>query len=193
MGGSFKHPNVNVYCLFTFISCFDIDTFICGDIMLNIKHFKRGVILDNGSLRPIHVELRSLSHRIHRFNSPNKRAVESVTGTNSWIIGYLADHEGMDVFQKDIEKEFDITRSTASKVIDLMEQKGLVERQTVPHDARLRKLVLTEKSRQLVNLICIDKENLEKTLTKGFSDEEKATLTEYILRMRNNLEEEGGK
>lgn len=151
--------------------------------------------MDNGSLRPIHVELRSLSHRIHRFfqNSPNKRAVESVTGTNSWIIGYLADHEGMDVFQKDIEKEFDITRSTASKVIDLMEQKGLVERQTVPHDARLRKLVLTEKSRQLVNLICIDKENLEKTLTKGFSDEEKATLTEYILRMRNNLEEEGGK
>ncbi|MCQ2483912.1 MAG: MarR family winged helix-turn-helix transcriptional regulator [Clostridia bacterium] len=151
--------------------------------------------MDNGSLRPIHVELRSLSHRIHRFfqNSPNKRAVDSVTGTNGWIIGYLADHEGRDVFQKDIEKEFDITRSTASKVIDLMEQKGLVERQTVPHDARLRKLVLTEKSRQLVNLICIDKENLEKTLTKGFSDEEKATLTEYILRMRNNLEEEGGK
>lgn len=151
--------------------------------------------MDKSSLRPIHVELRSLSHRIHRFfqNSPNRRAVESVTGTNNWIIGYLADHEGMDVFQKDIEKEFDITRSTASKVIDLMEQKGLVERQTVPHDARLRKLVLTDKSRQLVNLICIDKENLEKTLTKGFSEEEKATLTEYIRRMRNNLEEEGGR
>lgn len=147
------------------------------------------------SNRTIHVELRSLTHRIHRFfqNSPNKRAVDSVTGTNSWIICYLANHEGRDVFQKDIEKEFDITRSTASKVIDLMEQKGLVERQTVPHDARLRKLVLTDKSRQLVNLISEDKDNLEKTLTKGFSEEEKAALAGYIFRMRKNLEEEGGK
>lgn len=147
------------------------------------------------SNRTIHVELRSLTHRIHRFfqNSPNKRAVDSVTGTNSWIICYLASHEGRDIFQKDIEKEFDITRSTASKVIDLMEQKGLVERQTVPHDARLRKLVLTDKSRQLVNLISEDKDNLEKTLTKGFSEEEKAALAGYILRMRKNLEEEGGK
>ncbi len=145
--------------------------------------------------RTIHVELRSLTHRIHRFfqNSPNKRAVDSVTGTNSWIICYLANHECRDIFQKDIEKEFDITRSTASKVIDLMEQKGLVERQTVPHDARLRKLVLTDKSRQLVNLISEDKDNLEKTLTKGFSEEEKAALAEYIYRMRKNLEEEGGK
>lgn len=147
------------------------------------------------SNRTIHVELRSLNHRIHRFfqNSPNKRAVDSVTGTNSWIICYLANHEGRDIFQKDIEKEFDITRSTASKVIDLMEQKGLVERQTVPHDARLRKLVLTDKSRQLVNLISEDKDNLEQTLTKGFSEEEKAALAGYIFRMRKNLEEEGGR
>ena len=151
--------------------------------------------MNSEKMRPIHVELRSLSHRIHRFfqNSPNKRAVESVTGTNSWIICYLAENETRDVFQKDIEKEFDITRSTASKVIDLMEQKGLVERQKVPHDARLKKLVLTEKSRQLAELIAEDKNNLEITLTKGFTDEEKATLAEYIKRMRNNLEAKGGK
>lgn len=151
--------------------------------------------MENEKTRPIHVEFRSLSHRIHRFfqNSPNRKEIVSVTGTNGWIIGYLADREDSDVFQKDIEREFDITRSTASKVIDLMEQKGLVERRKVSHDARLRKLVLTEKSRQLVELIKIDKENLEKTLTKGFTEEEKKALTGYISRMRKNLEEEGGK
>lgn len=151
--------------------------------------------MDNLETKTIHVELRSLSHQIHRFfqNRPNKMQVDSVTGTNGWIIGYLADHDGADVFQKDIEKEFGITRSTASKVIDLMEQKGLVERKTVPYDARLRKLVLTEKSRQLVALINADKENLEKTLTKGFTQEEISTLTEYVQRMKNNLMEEGGK
>lgn len=151
--------------------------------------------LNSDIIRPIHVELRSLSLHIHRFfqNSPNKRAVDSVTGTNSWIICYLAENENRDVFQRDIEKEFGITRSTASKVIDLMEQKELVERQKVPHDARLKKLVLTEKSRQLAESIAKDKENLEATLTKGFTEEEKATLAEYIKRMKDNLEAEGGK
>ena len=145
--------------------------------------------------RSVQVEMRSLSNRIHRFfqNSPNKKAVDSVTGTNGWIIAYLAEHENRDVYQKDIEREFDITRSTASKVIDLMEQKGLVERQKVTHDARLRKLVLTEKSRQLAELIAADKKHLDETLTKGFTDEEKETLVGFIARMRNNLEQEGGK
>ena len=145
--------------------------------------------------RPIHVEMRSLSHRIHRFfqNSPNKKTVETITGTNGWIIGYLADRQDKDVFQKDIEREFDITRSTASKVIDLMEQKGLVERQKVASDARLRKLVLTEKSLQLAELIAEDKKHLDEVLMRNFSEEEKEKLTEFITRMRKNLEEEGGK
>lgn len=139
--------------------------------------------------------MRSLSHRIHRFfqNSPNKKTVETITGTNGWIIGYLADRQDKDVFQKDIEREFDITRSTASKVIDLMEQKGLVERQKVASDARLRKLVLTEKSLQLAELIAEDKKHLDEVLMRNFSEEEKEKLTEFITRMRKNLEEEGGK
>lgn len=142
----------------------------------------------------IHVELRSLSNHVHRFfhNCQGRKAMESVTGTNGWIIAYLADHCDEDVFQKDVEREFGITRSTASKVIDLMERKGLVERQRVPQDARLRKLVLTEKSRMLADSFFNDKEQLEKILMKGFSDEERNKLSEYISRMKQNLEQEGG-
>ena len=53
----------------------------------------------------VHNELRSLSHIIYRFieNLPNKKKIESMTGTNGCIIGYLAENSGHDVFQKDIE------------------------------------------------------------------------------------------
>lgn len=56
--------------------------------------------------KKVHNELRSLSHHIYRFieNLPNKRNVESMTGTNGCIIGYLAENDDRDVFQKDIEK-----------------------------------------------------------------------------------------
>ena len=92
----------------------------------------------------ISTQLRGLSHRIHRFleNSPNKKAIDSITGTHGWIIAFLSCNKDKDIFQKDVEREFDVTRSTASKVIDLMEQKGLVRREKVSKDARLKKLVL---------------------------------------------------
>ena len=50
---------------------------------------------------------------------------------------------------KCIEKEFDITRSTASKNVDLLVENGYILREPVDYDARLKKLVLTEKSLSL--------------------------------------------
>lgn len=139
--------------------------------------------------KTVHNELRSLSHLIYRFieNLPNKKQIESMTGTNGCIIGYLADNSGRDVFQKDIEKAFGITRSTASKVINLMEQKGLVERQSVSRDARLKKIVMTEKSKAIAHLITEDMILVEGILTDGFSEEEKEDLYDYIERMKKNI------
>ena len=110
-----------------------------------------------------------------------------MTGTNGCIIGYLAENSGHDVFQKDIEKAFGITRSTASKVINLMEQKGLVERQSVSCDARLKKIVMTDKSKAVSHLMAENMALVEGILTDGFSPEEKEALYDYLKRMKQNL------
>ena len=62
----------------------------------------------------VHKELRSLSHLIARTidNCFNKKKIESMSGNNGCIIGYLSDNRERDVFQRDLEKEFGITRST---------------------------------------------------------------------------------
>lgn len=142
--------------------------------------------------KSISTQLRGLSHRIHRFleNSPNKKTIDSITGTHGWIIAFLSCNKNKDVFQKDVEREFDVTRSTASKVIDLMEQKGLVRRERVSCDARLKKLVLTEEAESISKLFENDIGRLEETLTKGFTDEEKEILCDFIVRMKTNLEKE---
>ena len=133
-------------------------------------------------------EIRTLSNAIRRRidNSPTKHKVDDVTGTNGWIIGYLADHSNENIYQRDIEKEFGITRSTASKVLILMEKKGLIVRIGVPHDARLKKIVMTEKSLELASLMAQDRLETEKTLAKGFSDDELEKFVEYISRFKEN-------
>lgn len=139
--------------------------------------------------KPIGLELRCLNNLIMRHfeNSPNRTKIDAVTGTNGWIIGYLSDHADEDIYQKDLEKQFTITRSTASKVLHLMEQKGLIERHSVAHDARLKKLVLTNRAKEISQLMRQDGAHMNELLTKGFSDKELEVLREYIKRMQDNM------
>ena len=135
-------------------------------------------------------EVRSLSNLIKRFMSLklNKSFVETATGSNAWILMYLSCHS--DVCQRDLEKEFCITRSTASKVVILMEKKGFIRRESVEGDARLKRLMLTEKGKQIVDLIKDDKYVVEQTLVKGFNQEELDLFCSYIERMKNNIQGE---
>lgn len=137
----------------------------------------------------IAMELHSLNNMNKRYidNSSHKKLLDSVTGINGWIIGYLAHNSDYDVYQRDLEDTFGITRSTVSKVVNLMVQKGLVERLPVEHDARLKKLILTDKSRELISYMNDDNKNLENILTQGFSDDEKTQMSQYIERMKNNI------
>ena len=114
--------------------------------------------------------------------------VESVTGTNGWIIGYLADNQGRDIFQRDLEEEFSVRRSTASKVLKLMEQKGLIRRESVPYDARLKKLVLTDTALEMHSHVVRDSERLEAKLTKGLTDEELQTFFAIAEKIKDNLQ-----
>jgi MarR family transcriptional regulator, transcriptional regulator for hemolysin len=134
-------------------------------------------------------ELRSLNNLIHRYFeiSSHKKEIDFITGTNGWIIGYLADHADGDIFQRDLEAQFTITRSTASKVLNLMEKKGLIERHPVARDARLKKLVLTEKALEIKELMKQDGIKMEQALTKGFTVEELQTLHTYLQRMKTNM------
>ncbi len=43
-----------------------------------------------------------------------------------WTLGYLNDHADTEIYQKDIEQEFKVSRATASNMLQLMERKGLI-------------------------------------------------------------------
>ena len=136
-------------------------------------------------------ELHRLDHCIHRFlcqfGTECKIRDEEVSGTNMRIIRFLKANENRDVFQKDVEKEFGITRSTASRVLVLMEEKDLVKRLSVPQDARLKKLVLTERSMKMGEAMRQIGEKTDEKLLEGFSPEEQAQLFSFIDRMVQNI------
>jgi DNA-binding MarR family transcriptional regulator len=70
-----------------------------------------------------------------------------------------------------------------------MEKKGLVIRQSVPQDARLKKIVLTPKALEVHEMVQQDAAHFEGVLTKDFSKEEFELLLSYLERMKKNMQE----
>jgi len=134
-----------------------------------------------------------LNNAVRRYidrYADGKKALDSLSCSNGWIIGYVCEmkERGRNIYQRDLENNFGITRSTASKVLGLMEKKGLIERLSVSHDARLKMIVPTEKSVEIGRFIKEDNEKMERLLKKGFSPQELEQLYGYLERIQNNLE-----
>ena len=55
---------------------------------------------------------------IHRMgdNDPMVRELEGMTGKNLWIIGYLNCHKDQPIYQKDLEKAFNVTRERVRQI-----------------------------------------------------------------------------
>ncbi|MBQ2288417.1 MAG: MarR family transcriptional regulator [Lachnospiraceae bacterium] len=139
----------------------------------------------------ISFQLHNLSHLLKRRMEHSLTCChidDTVSRNNGWILGYLAHHPDQNVFQKDIENAFCVRRSTVSKVIRLMETKGLIRRESVPNDARLKKLVLTPDGMELHKAIeqqIIDTENL---LRQSITDEELEIFSRIMDKFRNAIE-----
>ena len=56
------------------------------------------------------------------------------------------------------------------------------------YDARLKKLVLTEKAKEVFKIMRNDRAALEEQMLRGFSDEEKKQLRGFLKRLALNIE-----
>ena len=134
-------------------------------------------------------EIRRLDHMLGRNMQAHVRAagIDEVTLMHGWIIRYLYTNQDKDVFQKDIEQYFSIGRSTVTNIIQLMERKGYIARESVEHDARLKKVVLTEKGIRNQEMLEDLVESLDTRLVDGTTDEELYVFYSVIEKLKRNL------
>lgn len=124
-----------------------------------------------------------LTKRIHR-RIDNEAAKYGVTGVQARILGFVhRNYDKKDIFQRDIEEELDIRRSSVTSVLQLMEKNGYIKRVSVSEDARLKKIMLTEKGleiqRNVYNFIL----EFEKSLQDELSEDEMNILISLIDRL----------
>ncbi|MBU3161587.1 MarR family transcriptional regulator [Clostridium frigoris] len=135
--------------------------------------------------------VKTLSNQVKRQIdiSVSKCEIDGITGTQCWIIDYLCDNTyKKDVFQKDVEIEFNIRRSTATVILQLMEKNKLITREAVSFDARLKKLILTEKAFGIHLKIEAQIIQVEQKIAKNLTDEEIETFLQLVNKISKNIE-----
>lgn len=140
-------------------------------------------------------ELNNLIHREMKKNSlyennKDDRKNAGISFAGSCIIAYLHDHGDKDVFQRDLEREFQVRRSTMSKVLTVLQQKDYIKRVDVSYDKRLKKIVLTQKAIKKADKLKSDRKSLEQKMVIGISNEELSKFKGTLEKIKNNLGQE---
>lgn len=137
--------------------------------------------------RDLKITATLFARRLRQIN--NSLDGEEFTLRQGQIIHFLSENGGKrEIFQRDIEVEFAIRRPTATGILQLMEKNGLLLRQPVPQDARLKKLILTPKAHALNARITSSVVQLEAQLVAGISPDELEVFRRILGKMRENLE-----
>ena len=139
--------------------------------------------------RHIGYAVNSLGRRIRRgmINIPAIKVNKILTGIQIWVLNFLFRSEGKDVFQRDVERELNIRRSPATELLKMMERGGLICREPVDYDARLKKIVLTAYAEEIRKQLQAQIRKTETLMTEGFTDEEIEQFFSFVERFKSNL------
>lgn len=134
-------------------------------------------------------EVHNLSNRIRRtIQSSLGCEGDEITPVHDFVLDYLCAHRYEDVFQRDVEEHLSVRRSTVSRILQLMEKRGLIVRESVPQDGRLKKISLTEKARRVHKSVEQARAEVEVRVTQGISAADMAVFFRVLEQMQNNLE-----
>lgn len=137
----------------------------------------------------ISYQFRTTTNLIHRYLDIiiSETGVENLTGINGWVIKYLVANENKEIFQKDIEEDLAMQRSTASRLLKRMEKNGYIKREGVSYDKRLKKVIATKKLYEANNLIHEKLNNTEIIMREGINETEIQSLFNTINKIKSNL------
>lgn len=131
-------------------------------------------------------ELRKTSHILRR--TIGKSAITTDCKIRKFDMDVIMFIQFMDkpVYQKDIEKELELKKTTVSLGLDKMAEQDLIIRKSVKEDGRLKQIVLTKKAIDLCKDLKKSMLKYEILLMNDITAEEKKVMRDCLEKIRNN-------
>lgn len=110
-----------------------------------------------------------------------------LTGTQMSVINFLNHFPGNTCAQREIEREFDIKRSTTTVLLQRMEKKGLVVRKTSPTNQQSKLVSLTSSGEKLIPIVNDYIEQSEIRLIDGLDEDSVKKIKQFLREVSERL------
>ena len=125
-----------------------------------------------------------LSNQIKR----NLNEASNNQGTQMRILNFVLDnYQEKEIYQKDIQKIFNIRRATVSMLLKKMEDSGLIIRESVECDERIKRIRPTPQAIVLQKKIKKNILGIEEELIMGIEKEELDIFSRVTQKMISNM------
>jgi DNA-binding MarR family transcriptional regulator len=108
-----------------------------------------------------------------------------VTRPQWQVLTVLRRHEGIN--QGGLAEQIDVEPITVCRMVDRLQEAGLVERRADPADRRSWRLFLTARAQDLLDLLRPIADRLFDEALEGISADEREQLSSMLERIRDNL------
>lgn len=139
---------------------------------------------------------KDIGAKLKRISNLTKREIEklfdeknNITKSQGMVLRLLYVSK-QSIYQKDIEKELYIRRSTATNILNIMEQRELIKREQNKEDARKKKIIITEKGKKLEQKNYYKIEQVENKIKSKLTKEELNNLFTILDKIEKALMEE---
>ena len=108
-----------------------------------------------------------------------------ITRSQWWVLAFLSRNDGMP--QTELALELDVGKVALGALVDRLEEAGFVKRTLDPNDRRVKRVVLTKQSKQLVETLRDKNSEFNQRILAGIPHEHIDITTETLRTMKHNL------
>ncbi len=131
-------------------------------------------------------QINKISNYLRRRSQKTQEKI-GLTNNQALVLDYIM-ASPVPVYQKDIEKEFDLRSSSATELIGGMEDKGWIERVPSLNDKRLKEIIFKDDSGLVSKSIKDEITNTENQLIKDIDEKDLEVFMKVTNQMIKNLE-----
>ncbi len=131
-------------------------------------------------IKQLHI---ALENNFNKFSKKYK-----LTSSQMYILIFLLHNENKIVNQRDIENFLSLSNPTIAGTLLRLEKKGFIIRKISSKDKRYKEIYLTDKSRELKDIIFKYIRYNDNKMFLNMSEEEKENLENIITKILNNIQ-----
>ncbi len=133
--------------------------------------------------------VKKIAHRLEQ-NMNHFLKPYNITIMQSWVLLHLR-RIGRQCTFKELEKRFEVSQPTMAGILARLDQKKMIITSQDDKDKRIKKVCISDEGSDLINLLAEHLDDSEKTILKGFSEQEQETFHLLLERAYYNVVERG--